>query len=234
MTEITDYVLATLSQAQRRAEVASQNLANTATPAYKRKLAFSTLVTNAESGKQLPEVRVGQDDRPGKLIITGNPSDFAIAGPGYFAFAKDGDQIFRRQAQLMIDHDGRLVDDQGFSLQLANGNALIVKSSSFEVHNDGIVTDGGQVLGKIAVYHAVPEQINALVAVDGRAPQPQFQLLSDANILQGVIESSNVVTGDEMVVMMESLRRAEAGQRLMSTYDELMGRVISSFGEVSR
>jgi flagellar basal body rod protein FlgG len=34
-----------------------------------------------------------------------------------------------------------------------------------------------------------------------------------------------------MVSMMEALRRAEAGQRVMNVYDDLMGRAITTFGE---
>jgi flagellar basal-body rod protein FlgF len=50
-------------------------------------------------------------------------------------------------------------------------------------------------------------------------------------VQQGAYEASNVTTGDEMVLMMEALRRAEAGQRVMNVYDDLLGRAVTSFGE---
>jgi hypothetical protein len=34
-----------------------------------------------------------------------------------------------------------------------------------------------------------------------------------------------------MVGMMEALRRAESGQRLVLTYDDLMGRALNAFGQ---
>ena len=56
----------------------------------------------------------------------------------------------------------------------------------------------------------------------------------DATVQQGVYEASNVNTGDEMVMMMEALRRAEAGQRVINVYDDLMGRAVTTFGESVR
>ena len=52
-------------------------------------------------------------------------------------------------------------------------------------------------------------------------------------IRQGFLESSNVSLGDEMVALMEAVRRAETGQRLMNVYDDLLGRVITTLGQNS-
>jgi flagellar basal-body rod protein FlgF len=234
MPEITDSVLATLSQAQRRVEVASQNLANAATPSYKRKIAFSSLVRSEQSGADIPQVNIALDNRPGKLTVTGNPADLAIAGEGYFAFGSESGVIYSRQGQLTVNDEGRLVNAQGFALQLANGNDLIVKSSAFEVREDGTVTEKGELLGKVAVYAALSDDPAAAAVFGNRSSQADFALLPTGTVRQGAIEASNVTSGDEMVSMMEALRRAEAGQRLMSIYDDLMGRVITSFGEAAR
>ena len=52
-------------------------------------------------------------------------------------------------------------------------------------------------------------------------------------VRQGFLESSNVALGDEMIALMEAVRRAETGQRLMNVYDDLMGRAIITFGQSS-
>jgi flagellar basal-body rod protein FlgG len=46
-----------------------------------------------------------------------------------------------------------------------------------------------------------------------------------------MVEASNVSVGDEMVTMMASLRQAESGSRLVQTYDDLLGRAITTFGQ---
>jgi flagellar basal-body rod protein FlgG len=49
-----------------------------------------------------------------------------------------------------------------------------------------------------------------------------------------MVEASNVSLGDEMVGMMQALRQAESGARLVQVYDDLMGRAITSFGQSGR
>jgi flagellar basal-body rod protein FlgG len=235
MTSVPDLAVAILSQAQRRVEIAAQNIANSTTPAYKRRVAFSTLVggdQNADSGT--PTVNAAIDFRNGKLSETGKPTDLAISGPGYFALRRDSQVIYARSGQFSTDKDGRLVNAQGFALQLANGNDLVVRSSDFQVRSDRTVVEKGSVLGRISVFGVADQR--SFEPVDGgfRAGASDLTETDDAQIRQGAIETSNVSSGDEMVVMMESLRRAEAGQRVMNVYDDLMGRVITSFGDSVR
>ncbi len=235
MSSVADLALATISQAQRRVEIAAQNLANVTTPGYKRRLAFSTLVQrDATTVAAMPSTETVSDFRIGKMMRTGNTTDFAIAGPGYFAVRSENGMIYTRAGQLTRDRNGRVVDAGGNALQLVGGNDLIVKSSKFEVRNDGTVVEGGVSIGQIAVF--LPADDKSLRPVTGgfRAADAELIVAKDVTIQQGMIETSNVSTGDEMVVMMEALRRAESGQRMMNVYDDLMGRVITSFGDSVR
>jgi flagellar basal-body rod protein FlgF len=227
MSELTETAMAAISQAQRRVEVAAQNLGNAATPGYKRLVAFSSLVTDSNNAHaSRPEIKTVVDQRPGKLIETGNPADLALDGAGFFALRRDDQVIYIRNGQFSIDNDGRLVDQNGFALQLANGHDLMVRSAEFEVMPGGRVRENGEILGTIAVFASDeptgPDSIGKL------------DLVTNPEIKQGMTEASNVSTGDEMVAMIEALRRAEAGQRVMTIYDDLMGRVITSFAENGR
>lgn len=235
MSSLPDLAIAILTQAERRVEIAGQNLANATTPAYKRRVAFSALVSaNANGDISAPRVAAAIDFSSGKLTETGNPSDLAITGPGYFALRSDNATIYARQGQFAVDHVGRLVTAQGFALQLTNGNDLIVKSRDFEIRPDGAVYEKGILTGHIAVF--VPADNRRLEPVDGgfRAGAGELMLSDSASIRQGAVEASNVTSGDEMVSMIESLRRAESGQRVMNVYDDLMGRVITNFGDSLR
>ena len=227
MGEISDYALSSISLAQRKVEVAAQNLANAATPAYKRRIAFSTLVQSARDGAQLPQMSIAIDQRIGKIVETGNPADFALGTQGVFSFRNENEVAYSRVAQLAIDGDGRLINDRGFALQLTNGSDLVVRSKAFKVERDGTVVDRGEVLGKIAVFGIADEAVD----LNSAATTSVTDLIASPSIRQGALETSNVVTGDEMVVLIEAMRRAEAGQRIMSVYDELLGRAITSFGE---
>jgi flagellar basal-body rod protein FlgF len=235
MSSVPDLAVAILSQAQKRVEIAAQNIANSTTPAYKRRVPFSTLLGGDKSSQvETPTVNAVIDFRSGKLSQTGKPTDLALSSPGYFVLRSDNRVVYSRSGQLSIDKDGRLVNAQGFALQLSNGSDLVLQTSDFKVRVDGTVVEKGEALGRIAVF-AAPDQ-NRLEPVDGnfRAGSSDLVESLDAQIQQGAIETSNVSSGDEMVSMMESLRRAEAGQRVMNVYDDLMGRVITSFGDSMR
>ena len=234
MTDLADLALAAISQAQRRVEIAAENLANVTTPAYKRRVPFAVLVAQDDEQKPTPTVKAAIDFTGGKLSQTGNPADLAISGPGYFVVRQEDRVLYSRNGQFAVDGEGRLVNPQGFVLQLANGADLKVSAAAFEVRSDGTVVDKGVVLGRIALF--APDDEHAMEPATGGFTGPASQLPEQdrALIRQGAIETSNVSTGDEMVVMMEALRRAEAGQRVMNVYDDLMGRVITSFGESGR
>jgi flagellar basal-body rod protein FlgG len=45
-----------------------------------------------------------------------------------------------------------------------------------------------------------------------------------------MVEASNVNLAEEMVSMMEVMRQAETGARLVQTYDDLMGKVVQTLG----
>lgn len=234
MTDLADLALAAISQAQRRVEIAAENLANVTTPAYKRRVPFAVLVAQDDEQKPTPTVKAAIDFVGGKLSQTGNPSDLAISGPGFFV-VRQGDRIlYSRNGQFSVDGEGRLVNVQGFALQLANGADLEVSSAEFEVRSDGTVVDKGLALGRIALFAPDDERAMEPVAGGFTGSASQVPEQDRALIRQGAIEASNVSTGDEMVVMMEALRRAEAGQRVMNIYDDLLGRVITSFGESGR
>ena len=232
MGNLVDMGVSVLSQAERRVEIAAQNLSNATTPAYKRRVAFSALVeaTNSQSAP-LPRVAAAIDFRNGKLVETGNPYDLALSGPGYFAVRYDDRISYTRQGQFSADADGRLIDGRGGVLQFANGSDAMVESDKFVVGSDGAVTEAGMLRGRIGVFGADDQA--ALEASDGgfSAGSTSLTLLDDAAVQQGAYEASNVTTGDEMVLMMEALRRAESGQRVINVYDDLMGRAVTAFGE---
>lgn len=235
MSSVVDLAISVLDQAERRVEIAAQNLANATTPAYKRKVAFSAAVSLPDRPDiSLPQVAAVTDFRTGKLSTTGNPTDIAIAGRGYFAVRRDDAVIYTRQGRFTLDRDGRLTTSNGFALQLLDGGDLVVKSSDFRVDPDGSVFAGKELLGRIAVYRASDEA--RLEPVNGgfRNAASELAPADDAIVRQGAFEASNVSTGDEMVSMIEALRRAESGQRVMNVYDDLMGRVITTFGESVR
>jgi flagellar basal body rod protein FlgG len=232
ITEIAGQILA---RAEQRAEVAAQNITNASTPGYRRRISFSELMaagTASAPGPERQQGAVAADFTAGQLQQTGGATDLAIAGQGFFIVRSDDATLYTRQGQFRRDDAGRLVTAQGLALQSMDGGDIVVGDAPFQVAADGTVTRGGEPLARIAVVDF--DERNALVPGDGGAfaagaaePHP----VQGAVVRQGMLEGSNVNTGDEMVAMMEAVRRAETGQRLVTTYDDLMGRALNLFGQ---
>jgi flagellar basal-body rod protein FlgF len=224
---------AILAQSERRVEVSSQNIANITTPGFKRRIDFSQLLTPADGASPSPVLTsMTTDFAPGKPIETGNPYDLAILGDGFFA-VRSGDRILlTRQGQFQRDVNDRLITSQGWTLQAADGGDLVLKGQSMTVTADGTVLEAGEPVARIAISQVTepggPTDIGSGLFDAGDS---DVAPVTDPQVRQGMLESSNVSMGDEMVTVMEALRRAEAGQRLVNVYDDLMGRALTAFGQ---
>ena len=220
MPDLVAAASAILTQSERRVEIVGQNIANATTPAYKRRIPFVQMLNGVDGSQGTDSIVTPVvDNRPGKLVVTNNPFDLALTGPGVFALRDANGLRFSRQGRFSRNGEGQLVDTLGGVLQLASGGDVTVTSNDFEVRMDGTIVQKGEARGRVAVF----------AEVDGAANAPAEPALAPG-IRQGAYEASNVTTGDEMVTMMEALRRAESAQRVMITYDELMARAITTFG----
>lgn len=234
MGGLIEIASAIMADASRSAQTSAQNIANLATPGYRRRIGFVQALSPAlEIGVGPPAESTVLDLTPGKLVETGNPYDLAVSGDGFFVVrALDGALRYTRDGQFRRDLDGRLVDGRGAALQ-ADGADLLLRGQRAEVLADGVVLDDGAPVGRLDIVALVdPRQASAAPEGGGLQAAPQNVRPAQApSVRQGAVETSNVTTAAEMVAVMAALRRAEAGQRLALVYDDLMGRVITSFGQ---
>ena len=230
MGNFIDIASTILTQSERRLEVSAQNLSNITTPGYKRRVSFSSLVS---PGAAATPQSIGMDFSAGKPVDTANPYDLMITGSGLFCVRSADGMLYTREGQFHRGSDGKVVNTQGYALQTQDGGDLVLNGDPFQVLGDGTVLEDGQPIAKLAIVDVADRQ--ALAYADGglfSAPDSKVTKVDDPSIRQGVLEASNVSNGDEMVSMMETLRRAETGQRLAVVYDDLMGRALNTFGQV--
>src|SRR5260221_6285449 len=162
MGDFIDVASAILAQSEQRLANSAQNLANISTTGYKRHLSFDTyLASNGAGGGQA----VTTDFSVGKRIDTGNPSDLAILGEGFFVVRGPQGLRYTRAGQFQQDTEGRLVTQDGSALQLDSGSDLVLRGGKFAVDVEGVVTEDGQLVGKLAImrFAAAP----TARAVDG-------------------------------------------------------------------
>ena len=66
-------------------------------------------------------------------------------------------------------------------------------------------------------------------APDGANPQP----VAEGKVVQGAIESSNVLPMEELVSLIQVSRAYEASQRSMLSHDDLVSKAINSLGSTT-
>jgi len=240
MGAFVDSVSSILSRVEKRVEIAAQNVSNAATPGFKRGMSFEAMagVSHANmssdlTGKSAASSGFALDFTPGQLQVTGNPTDLAIAGAGFFALRTKSDALlYTRQGQFQRDSDGRLVNAQGASLQLCGGGDLVLKPGDFSILTDGTVIQSGEAMGRLVIAE-FEDRSAVRYTEDGlySAPEAAVSFMDDPSVSQGALEASNVSMGVEMMTIMAALRQAQAGQHLMNMYDDLMGRAVTTFGQ---
>jgi flagellar basal-body rod protein FlgG len=254
------YTASTGMQAQELSiDVIAHNLANVNTTGFKKSRAefqdlfYQTLRaagTPTSDGGQVPSaVAIGQGTRPvatatqfsgGDLLNTGNPTDVAIEGRGFFRVMRpDGQVVYTRAGNLKTDAEGRLVTADGFPLDppvtiptdavelTISAEGLVTvrqadQADPVEVGNielSTFVNPGGlQALGRGLFQQTAASG----EPQDGAPGQPGFGTLA-----QGFTESSNVKVVEEMIGLISAQRAYEVNSKVIQAADQMLRQATS-------
>lgn len=242
---------------QKRLDIISNNLANSATVGYKEENVTSRSFkdymvvkirdgSNAFIDEQIgtfnPGVKIGEtymDWGQGSLRETGNTYDLAIEGNGFFTMrvtdANGNSSIkYTRCGTFKCTADGYIVDADGNHLQGSGGDIQVpVDAREIVIKNDGSIFADNQLVDTVQLTDF--EDYNYLElygdnmynAVDGATT-----IDSTAAIQQGYTEQSNVNVISEMVSMITITRAYEAGQKMIRTQDSLLDASVNQVGKV--
>lgn len=212
--------------AQRRLETVSQNVSNLTTPGYRKGVMFDRVLAGAAGALAL-----STDFAAGPLRLTGQPFDLAITGEGFFRVRGENGFYYTRGGQFSRDGEGHVVDGQGLALQTVDGRDLVINDSGVEIAEDGTVIEDGAPVARIGAF--APTLDGRLERIGGAYFAVAGDLVEEASspiLRQGMLEGSNVELSTEMLTMMNALRQAEAGARVVQLYDGLIGQTISTLG----
>jgi len=221
-----------LSQSQSRMEATANNVANITTPGFKTQRLYSDVSADVDSRASQTLLKSRLDFDQGRLTKTNNPFDLAVSGAGMFRLrGADGSVAYTRSGQFKRAEDGRVTTSQGLVLQTADGGDLVAPNANVQIKADGTVMDAGRPIARLALYRPVAgTDVQPLGGALFAASEGLMEEIAAPELRQGMVESSNVSLADEMVSMMDALRQAEGGARLVQTYDDLMGKVIQTLG----
>lgn len=220
------YVLAAGGErAKEQLDVVANNIANVNTPGFKKILMeeFSQHIpkNGGDSYNLLVFPRFKQTDvvlSQGALKRTGNPLDVALKGRGFFAVKTKGGELYTRNGHFFLDSNGRLVDANGNPvLDISDREIVLSGESGVTITEDGVVYDGEKKVGvlKIVDFPSVKPLGNSYYQGVG---QPEA---TDAAVLQGFLEESNVNPVKEMVNLIEAQRRFEIYGHLVRSLDQM-------------
>lgn len=244
------YIGAVGLRAQERAlEIASNNIANINTPAFKRSdVRFSAMLAtrddpdvaaanldNGFSAAGVMATAAPAMDEPGELQTTGRPMDLAIQGRGFIELMGPGGQtLLWRGGALKVGDDGMLAAaDSGLTLKAAI--TMPADASGITIGSDGVVraVTSGQAdpveIGKIALVTAddmsgFQPLDGGLYKVDDDSKLREAEAGEDGagTLVQGASERSNVEMTTEMVQLMLVQRAYAANAQIVQAADQLM------------
>lgn len=242
MIELAENIL---SVSEQRLEIVSRNIANISTSGYKAQHSFheqmlhTAKLQTSQSHANVPDLETSNEQNyldmsSGRLIETGNMFDLAITRDGYFQVSNGDNEYLTRQGRFQRDEQGLLVTSQGLFLLDSSGREVIVGTGDVDILDDGSVIEDGLPIGRIGIFVGAD---TPLAAKDSGTLFPvadsQLEVNAEPSLRQGAYESANVDVAAEMIEMMEALRQAETGSKLVQTYDTLIGQAISTFGRTT-
>jgi flagellar basal-body rod protein FlgF len=212
---------------QIRQDQIANDLANASTPGYKADrtaqrtfgdLLLANSATGATVGPQSTAVQVDKvvtDFSAKPARDTGEPLDFAITGDGFFAVQTAKGTRYTRNGQFELDPQGRLVTAQGDPVLDASGGTITAADGKVDPRRIGVVN----------LTNPRKEGDSLLTGTPAGA--------GTGTVRSGALESSGADPARSMVDMISSMRAFEAGQKVINTIDETLGKAVSQVGSVS-
>jgi flagellar basal-body rod protein FlgF/flagellar basal-body rod protein FlgG len=218
-------------------DMVANNLANTSTPGYRAQhdlfrslLASSSAlpISNLNYAVNNYSVLGGSqlDLSQGTLTKTGNDLDFGIQGQGFFVVQSAAGQVFTRNGNFHVSPQGKLVTSQGDPVLGDNGRPISIVGAPVSVSADGTISVNGAVAGTLKVVDfPAGTSLESIGKTYYAAPPKSATPATQANIQQGVLESSNVNPVTSAVELVTVQRYAELMQRALSLFHTDMNQV---------
>jgi flagellar basal-body rod protein FlgF len=237
--ETTTYIaLSRQMVLQRRMDVIANNIANMTSAGFRSEALLAEEVPvdvgPGQTVRYVQDVALVRDMTPGSLIPTGNLLDLAIEGEGYFVIGTQEGERYTRSGQFRLNELGELVTTTGDNV-LDDGGAVIVlppNSGGVTIASDGTISTPDVLIGRLGlVSFADPQDLEKTANALYRTDQ-QPQVAEGVQILQGMIEGSNVRAVVEMTDMMETVRAYQGTQKIIDAHHELQRRMVERMLEV--
>jgi len=221
---------------KRQMEIIANNIANQNTTAFKGESPmFQEYLLPTSGGKTVSYVQdygIFRDTSEGTLTRTSTPTDMAINGEAFFVIETPLGERYTRNGNFRIDAEGQLVTSVGdFVLDDSDEKIeLDPNLSNFTISRDGFLNnvDGDTVKLKLVNFENQQQMRKVAAGVytsNAEAIEPE-----NAQVVQYMLEASNVQPITEMTNMIYVHRAYESSQKLMQTDHDLQTKMLGKLG----
>ena len=227
-----------------RMNVIANNLANINTAGFKRDTVH--MEEFRMPAAQMTELR-GRDkalsyvhDRAvlnnmsaGSMKQSGNELDVAINGKGWFSVNTPAGERFTRNGEFKLNNEGTLVTNDGFPVQGTGGPiAFGPNETQITIARDGTISSSEGVKGQLRVVNFNEEQNLNKEGFNLFKTDEQPTPVEQPNLMQGMVEGSNVKPVLELTTMIETTRAYVNQAQLLKKSEELKTEAMNKLAQV--
>jgi flagellar basal-body rod protein FlgF/flagellar basal-body rod protein FlgG len=211
-------------------DLLANNLANVNTTGYKAQKEFYRAFTASLSNRWMTPVNQAINDfglmggarvdlSAGALQTTGNDTDLALDGSGFFVVQTAAGMRYTRNGNLSLNTSRQLVDAQG-NLVHGQDGPIQLPSGNLTVSTDGTVSVDGAIVAQLKIVDFAPgTQLSPEGNTDLVAPADAQALPATAQVRQGMLEASNSDPITSAVALIDLQRNAEMMQRALTIFN---------------
>jgi len=176
------------------------------------------------------------DFSQGVLIPTGNSTDLALSGKGFFIANTPAGPLYTRNGNFRLSSGGQIETREGYSIQGTDGNPITVDSTKpMEVTPQGTVKQDGADVSQIAVVDfqdpsALTKRKGSYFVNASNAPAPAPA--AQVEIRQGKLESANSESAHSAARLVTVLRQFEALQKAITIGADMNRRAVEDVAKV--
>lgn len=188
----------------------------------------ANVIGTMNSGVRISQITT--DFEQGALERTENDLDFALEGSGFFELETPSGTRYTRNGSFKINSDMELVTTEGYKVMGIDG-PIVLTGEQIVVNKFGEIAENEVIIDKFKIVNPVNTQDmkkigeSLYLTINPVEDQP-----FDGDIIQGFLEGSNVNSVMEMVGMLTLYRTYEANQRVISSYDRSIEKLLTDLG----
>ncbi|HEX4167530.1 MAG TPA: flagellar hook basal-body protein [Bryobacteraceae bacterium] len=225
-------------------DMLANNLANASTSGFKADREFYSTYLAPEAvndfDPSVGEAPVVQkqwtDFAQGTLLSTGNPTDFALSGNGFFAVNGPKGTLYTRNGNFHFTPQGALVTAEGYPVRMVGGQTVQNQSSGpLEVGSDGQILQDGNPLGQLELASFKDSsQLQRSAGTYFQNPDVNANPVaaSTAQVMQGKSEASNAAPPESAARMVSLMRHFEMLQHAIKIGTDMNRQALQEVAKV--